>query len=173
MSDNPETRHRVVIPRRVDYFEVGVFGFASLYGTITFLNYSHLASRSTQLYPGVGGKAFLVMLAVGGITGLVSFAFKTIMGPKLELASLTLLVLLCIAYTLWTPFSVGIQGIGLLLSLALLIAVPGYFTRRRLVRYVHELEAIEKDHATGGEESGTREPSNAVDRRNTRRWWRR
>jgi hypothetical protein len=169
----PEQQKPVVIPRRIDYFELGVFSFATLYGVITLVNYSSLAARSVQVYPGVGGKVFLIMLAVGGCTGLVSFAFRSLMGLKLELASLTLLVCLCLAYTLWTPFSVGVQGIGLLLSLAVLIGIPGYFTRRRLLNLIHYVEGIARDQHMGGRESEARANSNAVVRQHSRRWRRR
>lgn len=172
MSNAPTPSDRVVIPRRVDYFEVGVFGVCCLYGAITMARYQDLAATSVKMYPGVGGMVFLVMLAVGGLTGLISFGFKTIMGPKLELASLTLLVLLCIAYSLWTPFSVGMRGIGLLLFMGILIAVPGYFTSRRLSEYIRNLEAIERGQQLGGRESGiSDDASNAMDSRRSRRWW--
>jgi hypothetical protein len=168
-----EKDSQIVIPRRVDYFEVGIFAYASLYGVVSIVNYGELAARSVRVYPGIGGVVFLALLAVGGLTGLISFAYKTITGPKLELASLTLLVVLCIAYSLWTPFSVGWQGIGLILSMALLIAGPGYFACKRLAKYIHELEDIQDKHRMGGEESGTSDTNHAMDSRYSWRWRRR
>lgn len=173
MSESADKLPPTVIARRVDYFEVGVFGICALYGTITLTSFQELAATSVKMYPGIGGVAFLAMLVVGGATGLISYAFKTIIGPKLELAGLTLLVLLCIAYSLWTPFSVGLRGIGLLLFMGVLIAIPGFFTCRRLSRYIDEVEAIEHYHRMGGEESENDADSDAMgSRRGRRRWWR-
>jgi hypothetical protein len=50
---------------------------------------------------------FETALVVSGATGLVSFAFKMIKGPKLELAGLTLPVVPCLAYSSWASFAVG------------------------------------------------------------------
>lgn len=147
MSDTPRKVEPVVIPRPVDYFELGVFVFCVLYGAISLAQYSQVAATSVKLYPGWGGVAFLALLVAGGATGLVSYLFKTIKGPRLELAGLTLLVLLCIAYALWTPFSVGLRGIGLMLSMTTLIAVPGYCTVRRLRKYISDVEAIARNHS--------------------------
>lgn len=169
MSDNVDKKKTMVIPRPVDYFEVGVFGVCALYGVITLVRYQDLAATSVKMYPGYGGIVFLALLVAGGATGLVSFTIKTIMGPKLELAGLTLLVVLCIAYSLWTPFSVGTRGIGLLLFMGILIAIPGYFTRRRLARYIDEVEALQTNRRMGGEESGNRDTDHAMDSRHTRR----
>jgi hypothetical protein len=167
MSDNRAT---VVITRPVDYFEIGVFVICVLYGVITLTRYQELASNAVKLYPGVGGVIFLVVLVVGGATGLVSFAFKTIKGPKLELAGLTLLVVFCLAYSLWASITVGARGIGLLLWMGILIAGPGYLTRRRLARYIHRLESIENDSRLGGKENGSHaKDDHGVDHRRFRR----
>lgn len=173
MSESPAVDQPVVIPRRVDYFEVGVFAYSSLYGVVTLVNYTDLASRAVKIYPGIGGVVFLALLVVGGVTGLASFAYKTVTGPKLELASLTLLVILCITYGLWSLVSIGTQGVGLLLSMTLLIAFPGAFARKRLAKYVRDLEAIVKKQRMGGRESETGDAVDAVDSSNFRgrRWW--
>lgn len=145
----------IPIPRHVDYFEVGVFAICALYGTVTMIRYDQLASISLKAYPGWGGMIYLALLTTGGITGLAGHTLKSLMGLKLELAGLTLLVLLCLAYTVWTPFSAGLRGFGLLLFMGILIAVPGYFTRRRLAKYIDKVEAIQRDRQLGGEESGS------------------
>lgn len=168
MTDNQGT---VVITRPIDYFEVGVFVICVLYGVITLSRYQELASNAVKLYPWPGGVIFLTALVVGGATGLISFTFKTIKGPKLELAGLTLLVVFCLAYSLWASFAVGARGVGLLLWMGILIAGPGYFTRRRLARYIHRLESIESDDSRlGGKESGSHAKDNhGVDHRRFRR----
>lgn len=154
MSEHRQMRQTVVIPRPVDYFEIGAFAICALYGVLTLPWYQQLAATSLKAYPGGGGIIFLVLLVAGGATGLISYRFKTIKGPKLELAGLTLLVVLCIAYTVWTPIAVGVRGIGLILFMGVLIAIPGFFTRKRLIRYIHQLESIESSQGLGGEESG-------------------
>lgn len=157
----PQPVRTVVIPRPVDYFEVGAFTVCAIYGIVTLIRYQDLAAASVKIYPGVGGLVFLALLVVGGATGLISYVIKTIMGPKLELAGLTLLVILCLAYSLWTPFSVGARGIGLLLFMGILIGIPGFFTRRRLIRYIKELESIENPDPMGGKGSGTSDSNNS------------
>lgn len=163
----------IPIPRHIDYFEVGAFAICALYGVITLIRYDHLGTASAlKLYPWGGGIVYLGMLIIGGITGLVGHVLRSLMGLKLELAGLTLLVLLCLAYTLWTPFSVGWAGIGLVLFMGILIAVPGFFARRRLAKYIDKVEAIQRDRETGGEESGSiAAGDNSVPGRDHRRWW--
>lgn len=173
MAQIPRKSNPVVIPRRIDYFEVGVFSICALYGIIALSSYSTLAATAIRMYPGWGGRLFLALLIAGGATGLISYAFKTIMGPRLELAGLTLLVLLCIAYSLWTPFSVGLRGIGLLLFMGVLIAIPGFFTCRRIGRDIGELEAIEEQGMTVDREGGSSAIIHAVGGRRTRRGRRR
>lgn len=162
----------IPIPRHVDYFEVGVFAICALYGVITLIRYDQLAAASSlKQYPGWGGIIYLVLLTVGGLTGLAGHTLRSLMGLKLELAGLTLLVMLCLAYTLWTPLSVGWAGIGLVLFMGILVAVPGYFARRRLAKYIDKVEAIQQFRAMGGEESGDLATnSNAM---GSRRHWRR
>lgn len=142
---NPR-RTPIVIPRPVDYFEVYVSIFCIVWGGVSLARYSQVAATSVKMYPGWGGVAFLVLLVVGGATVLVSFLFKTILGPRLEQAGLTSLVILCLAFGLWTPFSVGARGLGLLLSLVILIAAPAWHTLRRLRKYIKRLEAIDDRH---------------------------
>lgn len=172
MARTPDDRRPMVITRQIDYFEIGVFGICALYGVITLARYQDLAATSVKMYPGMGGVIFLGGLVAGGATGLVSYAFKTIIGPKLEVAGLTLLVVLCLTYSLWTPFSVGLRGIGLLLFMGILIAIPGFFTRRRILRYIQRVELIEKDHSLLGveENESHAEGNNGMDHR---RFWRR
>ena len=173
MAQIPGINDPVVIPRRIDYFEVGVFSICAAYGIMALASYSTLAATAIRMYPGWGGRLFLALLVAGGATGLISYAFKTIMGPRLELAGLTLLVLLCIAYSLWTPFSVGLRGIGLLLFMGVLIAIPGYFTCRRIRRDIGALEAIEENGVATDPEGGKSADDRTVAYRHTRRGRRR
>jgi len=174
MAQNSGERKVMVISRPVDYFEVGAFGICAFYGVIALSKYQELAATSIKMYPGAGGVIFLFLLIVGGATGLVSFAFKTITGPRVELAGLTLLVILCLAYSVWTPFSVGVRGIGLLLFMGILIGIPGIFTRRRLIRYINRLESIEGHSRLGEREGNARATdTHAMGHRVFRRWWRR
>lgn len=133
---------KLIVPRYIEYFEAGVFSMCTIYGLVTLVNYGQLAPTAAKLYPGPGGVIFLALLFIGGLTGLSSYAMKTIMGLKVELASLTLLVTLCVAYSLWTPFSAGTRGVGLLLWMGILIAIPGYLTRRRLAKMIKSLESM-------------------------------
>lgn len=142
MSQVNQGRVPMVIPRPIDYFEVYVSIFCIIWGGVSLARYSQVAATSVKMYPGWGGVAFLVLLVVGGATVLASFLFKTILGPRLEQAGLTSLVILCLAFGLWTPFSVGARGLGLLLSLVILIAAPGLHTLRRLRKYIRAVEAI-------------------------------
>lgn len=153
MSRAPAGGRTVVIPRPVDYFEIGVFATCLISGVTTLIRYQDLAAASVKLYPWGAGVVFLIALVAGGATGLISYAFKTIMGPKLELAGLTLLVAFCLAYTVWTPIAVGMRGINLILFMGVLIWIPGLFTRNRLKRYIRDLESIEGKHSLGGRES--------------------
>jgi hypothetical protein len=163
----------IPIPRHIDYFEVGAFAICTLYGVITLIRYDQLSMASPlKQYPGWGGIIYLALLTVGGATGLAGHALRSLIGLKLELAGLTLLVLLCLAYTLWTPFSVGWAGTGLLLFMGMLVTVPGFFARRRLSRYIDKVEAIQRDRQMGGEESGSIVAGgDPIHRRSDRRWW--
>lgn len=133
---------KLAVVRTIDYFEVGAFALCALYGVIALTRYDEVAATSVKMYPGKGGAIFLALLAIGGGTGLFSFTMRTIRGLKLELAGLTLLVPLCLAYVVWTPFSVGWRGLGLVLFMGTLIGIPGFFTRRRLKKYIENLEAL-------------------------------
>lgn len=131
----------VVIVRPVDYFEIGVFIYALLWGVVSIVRYD-VAASALRMYPGHGGFLFLCLLILGGVIGLYSWTLKTITGPRLERAALTFLALLCLAYVVWTPFSVGVRGITLLLAMAILIAGPGAFKARRLSREIRKMEEL-------------------------------
>lgn len=164
----------IPIPRHVDYFEVGAFGVCALYGLITLVRYDQLASIALKAYPSPGGLIYVTLLTAGGVTGLAGHVLKSLTGLRLELAGLTLLVLLCVAYTLWTPFSAGWRGVGLLMFMGILIAVPGFFARRRLAKYIHKVEDIQNERQAGGGESegrGINSGSDSMGGRTHRRWW--
>lgn len=166
-----EREQPVTFVRTVEPFRIAVYLFAVLWGSLTILNFGQSANSAIRQYPGMGGWIFLVLLTIGGATSLLSYLMKTVVGLKVEVAGLTLLILLCLAYTVWTPFSVGfLRGLGLQLSMLILIAIPGYFVRRAMVRYISSLEQLEQQHA-GGKESGSNAVnSGRVDRRDYRRW---
>lgn len=155
MARAHDNRLTVVISRPVDYFEVGVFAICFIYGVLALARWD-LAAMSLKLFPWSGGVVFLSALVAGGATGLISYGFKTIMGPRLELAGLTLLVSFCLAYTVWTPIVLGERGIGLVLFMGLLIWIPGLFERKRLKKYITRLESIEGNSTTSQKESGKR-----------------
>lgn len=134
---------RVVIVRPIDYFEIGVFLYSTAWGVVSLIRFD-LAAMSLRAYPGQGGRIFLVLLIIGGVIGLYSWTVKTINGPRLERAALTFLSLLCLAYVVWTPFSVGVRGISFLLAMAVLIAGPGGFKVRHLSRSIQSMEEIAK-----------------------------
>lgn len=135
---------RVVIVRPFDYFEIGVFLYATLWGVVSLFRYD-LAASSLRAYPGHGGLIFLALLIIGGVIGLYSWTLKTITGPRLERSALTFLSLLCLAYVVWTPFSVGVRGISFLLAMAILIAGPGGLKARRLTREIRKMEEIAEE----------------------------
>lgn len=132
---------RVVIVRPVDFFEIGVFCYAILWGVFSLIRYD-VATNALRMYPVGGGLIFLSLLVLGGLVGLYSWTLKTITGPRLERAALTFLAFLCLAYVVWTPFSVGVRGMTLLLAMAILIAGPGAFKARRLGHDIKEMQAL-------------------------------
>lgn len=135
---------RVVFIRPFDYFEMAVFLYSTAWGVVSLSRYD-LAASSLRAYPGLGGPIFLVLLIIGGVIGLYSWTLKTITGPRLERAALTLLSLLCLAYVVWTPFSVGVRGISFILAMAILIAGPGALKTRRLTREIRRMEEIAQE----------------------------
>lgn len=141
----------VVIVRPVDFFEIGVFSYATLWGVVSLTRYD-LATNALRMYPGHGGLVFLCLLVLGGLVGLYSWTMKTITGPRLEQAALTFLAFLCLAYVVWTPFSVGARGMTFLLAMAILIAGPGAFKARRLGHEIKEMQAVAK--RVSGQDAG-------------------
>jgi len=133
---------RLVIGREIEPFEVGVLTISLTYGLVGTFRYD-LAATSIQRYPGLGGRIFLVLLALGGLVGLMGVVNRSRWGMRLEGAGLTLLSILGLAYGIWTPFSVGTRGVGLLLFLGVLLFGPSAILARRLRRYLRRAEQME------------------------------
>lgn len=141
----------VVIVRPVDYFEIGVFLYAFAWGVVSLVRYD-VAAMALRAYPGQGGRIFLALLILGGGIGLYSWTVKSITGPRLEQAALTFLALLCLAYVVWTPFSVGVRGMTFLLAMAILIAGPGALKARRLTKDIRQMQDLARK--VNGEDAG-------------------
>ena len=153
MTETPEGR--LVIGREVEPFEVAVLGLSLLYGLLGTFKYD-LAATSIRMYPGYGGRIFLVLLALGALVGLMGVVNRSRWGMRLEGAGLTLLSVLGLAYAIWTPFSVGTRGLGLLLFLGVLLFAPSIFLAVRLRRYLRRADALEANQNDGGRIDGAR-----------------
>lgn len=141
----------VYAERRIEPFEVGTLTVSLLYGTLGLLFYERVAGRTIKLYPVLGGRVFLALLAVGAATALAGLSLSTLRGLRLEHAGLWLLVWLGAAYTAWTPFVVGWGGLGLLLSFGMLLFVPGAVVAVRRGRLIAEVERAVRRRPEGGE----------------------
>lgn len=135
--------------RRVEPFEVGTLTVSLLYGALGILFYDQAAGRTIKLYPVLGGRVFLALLAVGAATALAGLSLPNLRGLRLERAGLWLLVWLGIAYTAWTPFVVGWSGLGLLLSFGMLLFVPGMIVALRRGRLIAEVEQAVRQRPEG------------------------
>lgn len=131
---------RVYAQRTVEPFEVATLAVSLLYGCLGLVLYEQVASRSIKLYPLLGGRVFLALLAVGAATALAGLSRNNLRGLRLERAGLWLLVWLGAAYTVWTPFAVGWRGVGLVLSFGMLLFVPGAVVAWRRGRLIAEVE---------------------------------
>lgn len=155
MTETPDGR--LVIGREVEPFEVSVLVMSLLYGLLGTFKYE-LAATSIRMYPGYGGRIFLVLLALGALVGLMGVVNRSRWGMRLEGAGLTLLSVLGAGYALWTPFSVGARGIGLLLFLGLLLFFPSAVLAWRLRRYLRRAEALEAQQEDNGGPLGGARP---------------
>lgn len=142
MTVTPEGR--LIIGREVEPFELCVLLLSLTYGLLGMFRYD-LAATSIRMYPGYGGRAFLVLLALGALVGLAGVANRSRWGMRLEHAGLMLLSLLGFGYALWTPFSVGSRGAGLLLFLGVLLFVPSLWLALRLRKYLRRAEALDRN----------------------------
>lgn len=126
--------------RKADPFEVGVLTLCLLYGFLGMVWYDRLAGRVVRLYPYIGGRVFLVLLAVGSATALVGLAGNTLRSLRLERAGLWLLAALGASYALWTPVAVGWSGLGLIFFFGVMLFVPGAVVAARRGRLIAEIE---------------------------------
>lgn len=139
----PEQRGKVLaLPREADPFQVAALSLCLLYGTLASAFYDELSATSVRLYPGIGGRVFLAGLILGSLTALAGIRIKNLRGMRLERSGLLLLVTLCGLYTVWTPFSVGWRGLGLILWMGILVSVPGYVVARRRGRQIKAAERV-------------------------------
>lgn len=155
MTETPDGR--LIVGREIEPFEVGVLTMSLLYGLLGTFKYD-LAATSIRLYPGYGGRIFLVLLASGALLGLMGVANRSRWGMRLEGAGLSLLSILGLGYALWTPFSVGARGIGLLMFLGLLLFGPSLFLALRLRRYLRRAESLEATKTSGDGSAGGARP---------------
>ena len=130
----------VALARDLDPFQVGVLLVCLIYGVITTGWYGTLASLSVRNYPGIGGRVFLVSLAVGSLTALLGLTRNSLTGMRIEQAGLWLLTFMCTAYALWSPFSLGWRAAPLTLWLGLLVAVPSFILAIRRGRQIRLAE---------------------------------
>lgn len=129
----------VAVVREPEPFEVMVAWTAMLYGVVCSLDYS-LAATAIRTYPFFGGRVFLAGMALAALTILVGVMRRSEVGMKIERAGLLLLSTLACGYLLWAPFAVGKRGIGLMLFLGLVMAVPSFIVARRLGKYIQDVE---------------------------------
>lgn len=154
MTETPDGH--LVIGREVEPFEVSVLAVSLLYGLLGTFKYE-LAATSIRMYPGYGGRVFLVLLALGALVALMGVANRSRWGMRLEGGGLTLLSVLGAGYALWTPFSVGSRGLGLLLFLGLVLFFPSALLAWRLRRYLRRAQMLEARQTNdGGPQGGAR-----------------
>lgn len=132
----------VMVTREVDPFELGVLLVSLAYGLICLAAFEKFAATSIKLYPFYTGRVFVALLVVGSMAALLGVAMRSLLGLRLELAGLTLLCALGASYTLWTPFTVGARGMGLVLFLGMVITFPSFVVARRRRKQVEALEAL-------------------------------
>jgi hypothetical protein len=132
MSITDSQGHVVALPREREPFQVCALAVSLLYAVVGTAAYERLAATSIRLFPFSGGRVFLILLGVGALTALAGLYTRSLRGMRVEMAGLTLLVSLCFSYVLWTPFSVGLRGLGLMLYMGVLIMVPAAIRVRRL-----------------------------------------
>lgn len=130
----------LALPRDAEPFQVGVLVMCLFYGLIGSMFYEQLAATPIRRYPEPGGRVFLALLALGALTALLGLVRDTLQGLRLERAGLWLLVCLCAAYSIWTPFAVGFRGLPLMMFLGILVTVPGYVLVRRRTRQIRAAE---------------------------------
>lgn len=133
--------HTLALTREQNPFAVAALGVSFLYGLVCTVFYESLAATSIKLYPWMGGRVFLAGLMLGALTALAGMRSNTLTGMRTEQAGLYLLAMLCTSYALWTPFSVGWRGLGLVLFMGVLIAAPAFVVARRLGRQLRQAEA--------------------------------
>lgn len=139
MQIRPEGRV-IALPRERSPFQVCVLAVGLLYAIVTTIWYGSLAATSVKMFPAPGGRIFLVLLGLGCGSTLVGLWQRGIQGLQVERAGLWLLVCLCLSYTLWTPFAVGVRGIGLMLWMGILLALPSAIVAVRLGRQIKDAE---------------------------------
>lgn len=141
MTLTPEGR--LVIGREINPYEVSVLALSLAYGLMGTVRFD-LAATSIRMYPSPGGRVFLVLLAFGALVALTGLLNRSRWGLKVQAGGQTLLACLGAGYALWTPFSVGTRGIGLLLFLGILLFAPSAFLAVRLRRYLRRAEQLER-----------------------------
>lgn len=139
----------VVIRSGREPFEVSLMSVCLAYGLVALIFYNKMAATSLRLYPAPGGMIFLGLLAIGAavtLYGLFGPGWRTVHGVHIERAGLVMLTGLCASYAVWTPFSVGARGTGLLLFLGIAVAIPGGW---RLWQIHQFLTALDKESSEG------------------------
>lgn len=144
MTTTPDGR--LLIGRAPEPFEIGALLLAFTYGVLCTIRYD-LAATSIREYPGVGGRVFVGLLALGALVALTGVMNRSLWGIRLESAGLTIIGCLGAAYALWAPFSIGLRGLGLILFLGVLLAGPSMWVVLRLRRYIKAAEQLKLNGA--------------------------
>lgn len=144
-----DARGRVIaVAREREPYELAVLALCLAYAAVCSWDFE-LAATAIRTYPFYGGRVFLGLLVLGAGTALAGALRNTLTGMKLEKAGLSLLASVCAGYLVWAPFAIGWRGIGLMLFLGALGALPAVVVARRLGRIVDAAE-----RALDGEEGG-------------------
>jgi hypothetical protein len=130
-----------VVARELDPFAVCLLAVNFVYGLLCTISFSDFASRALRNYPGIGGQLFSGLLVVGTITALIGMAHKSMLGLRLELAALSFLAVLGLAYITWTLFSVGKAGTGFMLYLGVLLVIPSAWRSWKIKRRTRKLRS--------------------------------
>jgi len=132
-------------------FEVTLLLVCLLYGVAGLAFYDHITSLAIRLYPEPGGLVFLASLAFGAavtLYGLFGRDWQTSTGVRTERAGLVMLLGMSLAFTVWTPFALGLRGMGILMFLGVAIAAPAIWRLCQIERFFSSLAQEETEEDT-------------------------
>jgi uncharacterized membrane protein len=145
-----DERGRVFVTRQREPFELAVLGLSLAYGLVCTVDYS-VAATAIRTYPFYGGRVFLALLIIGASTALIGLVRNTVAGMRWEKAGLWLLAAVGAGYFAWAPFAIGWRGVGLMLFLGLLLALPSAWVARRLDMLLDDVDrrVVDRGDVTG------------------------